>query len=420
MPALDTEDTADGQAPASRASTPAQQMRSGFRWLRFDSQLESAYVREQFLDGVVRLRICLVILIAMMLVLFQVDQEAMPEISGRMPSVARFGVMVPTLALAIALTCMPRAEIWYPRIASVLAPAALIAVAWLGLWAWSIGEHRLFTRLVMAVTVVYFIFGLPLRLALAGNAVAIAVYAELARSFALPTPELHQNLAVLVMFSVICAMAAYSLEHARRTAWLEARMLEEFALHDGLTGIFNRRRFDEDLERAWLQSTREGKPLSLLFSDIDHFKKYNDRYGHQAGDVALTSVARVLARQAQRPLDIAARFGGEEFAVLLYDTGSEAAGHVAETILEGVRELGIVHADSPADGRLTISIGIATTVPQPGRSSAGLLQLADQALYAAKDGGRNRARALESEYAHVRTGFFHRKMLGSGQPPRDQ
>lgn len=172
MPALATKDAAGGQATASRASTPSGQMRAGFRWLRFDSGLESAYARGQFLDGVVRLRVGLVVLLAMTLALFQVDQAAMPEIAGRMPAAAR--------------------------------------------------------------------------------------------------------------------------------------------------------------------------------------------------------------------------------------------------------GLGIVHADSPAGGRFTISIGVATVVPQSGRSSAGLLQLADQALYAAKDRGRNQARSLEGEYEHLSTGYFHRKLVERGQPPRGQ
>jgi diguanylate cyclase (GGDEF)-like protein len=230
----------------------------------------------------------------------------------------------------------------------------------------------------------------------------------------MPVPQLVYYLCALLISSVICAMGAYSLEHARRTAWLEARMLAEHALHDGLTGIHNRRRFDEHLQRVWQQGRREHKPVSLLFADIDHFKKYNDRYGHQAGDEALKAVAAVLARHARRPFDLAARFGGEEFAVLLYDAGPRDASRIAAEALEEVRALGLRHEDSPADGLLTISIGVATAVPQANRSAAGLLQLADQALYAAKDGGRNQLRGLADEYEQMQTGYFHRRMASDG------
>jgi len=230
----------------------------------------------------------------------------------------------------------------------------------------------------------------------------------------MPGTVLTQFMAMLMMTSVICAAGAYNLEHARRTAWLEGQLLAETALQDGLTGIHNRRRLDEHLQRVWHQCIRENKPLALLFADIDHFKAYNDRYGHQAGDEALKAVASVLARHARRPMDLAARFGGEEFAVVLYDTTREHALRIGEEILEEVRRLAITHDASSAAPVLTISLGIACVVPVARRSSAGLLQLADQALYAAKDGGRNQVRLLEAEYEHMKTGYFRRHLPGGG------
>lgn len=397
------------------ASTPSEQLERGFRWLTFSPDLESAYRQEQFFADVGRLRLSLVVLGAAMLALFQIDHSVMPDIAGRTPAIARYGVMLPTLTIAFLLTYAPRADVWYPRAVSVLAPVTLIAIAWLGLWAWSQGEARLFVRLIVAMIAVYIMLGLPFRRAFIANVVVVAAYVAIAYSVAMPAPELVHYLCALLIASVICAMGAYSLEHARRTAWLEARMLAEHALHDGLTGIHNRRRFDEHLQRVWQQGRREHKPVSLLFADIDHFKKYNDRYGHQAGDEALKAVAAVLARHARRPFDIAARFGGEEFAVLLYDASSGDASRIAAEALQEVRALGRVHEDSPAGGLLTISIGVATAVPQANRSAAGLLQLADQALYAAKDGGRDQMRALAEEYDHIQTGYFHRRMLQGGR-----
>ncbi|MGQ0430563.1 MAG: GGDEF domain-containing protein [Gammaproteobacteria bacterium] len=323
------------------------------------------------------------------------------------------------LAIAFALTLLPQADVWYPRIVSVLAVMALIAISWLGLWAWSLGESRLFVRLIIAIIAVYFVLGLPFRRAGVANLLVIAVYVGSALSLAMPIAQLVHYACALLVSSVICAMGAYNLEHARRTAWLEARMLAERALQDGLTGIFNRRRFDEHLERVWQQGTRERKPVSLLFADLDHFKKYNDCYGHQAGDEDLKAVAAVLARHARRPLDMAARFGGEEFAVLLYDTTREHAERIAGAILLEVRGLGIVHGDS-AGGVLTISIGAVCVQPEQGRSAAGLLQLADQALYAAKDGGRDQVRTADSEYQQMKTGYFHRRMFAGGSQANGQ
>ncbi len=397
-----------------RASSLTGQLQRGFPWLRFEPDLEGVYRQQQFRDRVGYLRVSLAILAGLLLLLFRVDHGVMPEISGQMPVIARFGVLVPMLALAFALTFLGRAEIWYPRILSVLAPIALLAIAWLGLWAWGLGEGRLFVRLIIGTIAVYFLLGVSFRIAFAANFIAIAGYAWLAIALAMPAPQLVHYVCVLLVSSLICAMGAYNLEHARRTAWLEGQLLAETALQDGLTGIHNRRRLDEHLQRVWQQSVREHKPLALLFGDIDHFKAYNDRYGHQAGDEALKAVALVLAQHARRPLDLAARFGGEEFAIVLFDTSREHALRIGEEILEEVRRLGIVHTDSSAASVLTISIGIACVVPVARRSCAGLLQLADQALYAAKDGGRNQARLLEAEYEHMQTGYFRREILGGG------
>ena len=403
-----------GAEVADRATSLTQQLQRGFPWMRFEPALEAAWRVDQFQDGVRFLRISIAILAGVLLVLFQVDHGVMPEISGRMPVIARFGVMVPALGVAFALTFVRRPEVWYPRTVSVLAPTALVAIAWLGLWAWGLGEGRLFPRLILGVIAVYFVLGLPFRAAFVGNVIALVAYVWLALGAAMPAPQLVHYVCVLLVSSTICAMGAYRLEQARRVAWLEGQLLAETALLDGLTGIHNRRRLDEHLQRIWQQCVREHKPIALVFGDIDHFKAYNDRYGHQAGDEALKAVAAVLARHARRPLDIAARFGGEEFAVVLFDTTREHALRIGEEILEEVRQLGIRHDASSAASVLTISLGIACVVPVARRSSAGLLQLADQALYAAKDGGRNQVRLLEGEYEHMKTGYFHRNLPGGG------
>ena len=218
----------------------------------------------------------------------------------------------------------------------------------------------------------------------------------------------------------MCAAGAYNMERMRRTAWLEARLLDEVAQRDGLTGIYNRRRFDEHLGHVWQLAVRENRPIALLFADIDHFKAYNDRYGHQAGDEAMKAVANVLTQFARRPMDLVARYGGEEFAVVLYDTTQAHASDVAERLLEDVRRLGIPHQDSSAAPVLTISVGVACVQPVARRSSAGLLQLADQALYAAKDGGRNRCQLLQEEYEHMKTGYFRRHAAEGGEPQKGQ
>ena len=159
---------------------------------------------------------------------------------------------------------------------------------------------------------------------------------------------------------------------------------------DGLTGIANRRRFDDYIARAWRKATRAQTPLSLIMADIDFFKPYNDSYGHLSGDECLKSVARVLAGSLKRPGDLASRFGGEEFAIVLEETGLSGASHVAECIRESVERLGLTHRDSPVAAVVTVSLGVATSLPRPGLTADALLRLADYKLYEAKQTGRNR------------------------------
>jgi diguanylate cyclase (GGDEF)-like protein len=267
---------------------------------------------------------------------------------------------------------------------------------------------------------VYFVLGLAFRSAIAVNALGFVAYVAIANVKGMPGVDLTHYLLTLGIANVICIAGAWNLEHARRMAWLEGQRLAETAMQDGLTGIHNRRRFDDHLQRAWAQSIRDRKPIALLLADIDHFKPYNDRYGHQAGDEALKAVAAVLARFARRPLDLAARYGGEEFAVVLFDTKRADAERLGAEILEAVRALAIPHQDSGAAPVLTISLGIACVVPAARRSWTGLVQLADQALYAAKDGGRNRLEVLEQEYEHMQTGYFKRHAAPKSAPGSPQ
>ncbi len=164
---------------------------------------------------------------------------------------------------------------------------------------------------------------------------------------------------------------------------------------DGLTGLNNRRYFDEYLDMEWRRAAREGKPLSLLMVDVDAFKTYNDTYGHLAGDETLKSVAVALQRGCERPADLAARFGGEEFVVVLPGSGPEAAAALGEKLRRVVEELGIPHGKSPTADHITVSIGAASALPSQRSSPVALVEAADKALYEAKRLGRNRLNAAQ-------------------------
>lgn len=164
--------------------------------------------------------------------------------------------------------------------------------------------------------------------------------------------------------------------------------LQRLTLSDGLTGIANRRYFNEYLEREWRTGQRQGKPMGLVMADIDYFKRYNDAYGHQAGDACLKEVAALLTETVHRPADLAARYGGEEFAIVLPDTDLFGAVHIAEQLRRAVEMRGIAHRASPC-GHVTISLGVAAVVPASANSMEELIKQADLALYQAKRGGRN-------------------------------
>lgn len=174
------------------------------------------------------------------------------------------------------------------------------------------------------------------------------------------------------------------------------KMLERISVTDALTGIANRRYFDEFMELEWLRAVRDQTPLSLIIGDIDFFKAFNDTYGHQAGDDCLKMVAVALKDALKRPADIVARYGGEEFAAVLPDTDLDGAIIVAEAMRLGVEDLGIPHNKpvylTKISNKVTISLGVASVIPNEDFSPERLISMADKALYKAKEEGRNRVR----------------------------
>ncbi|TMH58502.1 MAG: diguanylate cyclase [Betaproteobacteria bacterium] len=168
------------------------------------------------------------------------------------------------------------------------------------------------------------------------------------------------------------------------------RELEKLSRQDGLTGIANRRYFDSYLVTEVRRGARERQPLSLILSDVDHFKAFNDCYGHQAGDDCLRRVAAALSSAGRRPADLAARYGGEEFAMVLPGTVLDGAVDVAQAVSRVIEGLAIPHERSAVDRKVTLSQGIVSLTPEKETSSEDLIQRADQALYLAKQQGRNR------------------------------
>lgn len=199
----------------------------------------------------------------------------------------------------------------------------------------------------------------------------------------------HIRLSILMLFAVlVSAVGAWLRERAERDQFLLRRMLHNRAMSDALTGIANRRGFEEHVSMALLQARRDRVPVVFAVLDVDHFKRYNDRYGHQAGDIALVLIARAIDSKLRPPMDMVGRLGGEEFGLLLYDTTPEKAQERLERVAQAIAELKIEHAASPTAQHITVSMGAVGFDGQ--EAAADLYRRADAALYSGKASGRNR------------------------------
>lgn len=197
----------------------------------------------------------------------------------------------------------------------------------------------------------------------------------------------HFFMAVVGMVGVILFWAMLGREYRR---------IHHQAVVDSLTGIANRRSFDMKIEEEFNRSMRNKEPLSLLMCDIDHFKQYNDNYGHASGDTCLTRVAQSIKGSVKRPADFCARYGGEEFVIILPETALSGAQQVAEKILDDIRQLNLPHLKS-SEGKVTLSLGIAMHFDNSPESFETLIKQADSALYLAKQNGRNRLEIYKNE-----------------------
>lgn len=205
------------------------------------------------------------------------------------------------------------------------------------------------------------------------------------------------------LLSSLANQLAIAIEQAELYQQLAAanQELQRLATCDCLTQVANRRRFDEYFEQEWCRGVRQREPLSLLLCDVDFFKAFNDRYGHQAGDQCLRVVAEAIQQTLKRPADLVARYGGEEFVVILPNTNFQGALYVAESICQAVKQFAIPHAVSTVSEVVTLSIGVATQIPSVDHESAGLITAADAALYQAKANGRDQCVGWNTGYLWV-------------------
>lgn len=367
-------------------------LRRALRRLRFEPLLEAAF-RDEYERGGLIPRAILCALAAVLVALTPLYDLLLlhpPESFVPLARRLQFGVQVPALLIALVAT-LTRLRRFSPAatvFAALCTGGGLFAQRIIG------AEHGFavpFDFVSISVAAVYFLarlrFALFFPFALL---LMLAVTVAELHTFGATSAALYNCLSLWMMFA-LASTGGWIIERNARENWYQRRQLAEQALHDPLTGLPNRRQFDERLLQLLRQAAREKGDVALLLLDLDDFKSYNDRYGHPAGDACLQHIADWLAGQMQRPHDFCARLGGEEFAAVWFNAGRGSAVALADELRAGVAALGI----SKGNGVVTASGGFAEVVaPNPEHAMRGvareLIKRADDLLYKAKDAGRDR------------------------------
>ncbi len=402
--------SADRLPTADLPDSPhARQLQAGIPWLTFDGELETEFRRIHFDENLVHTRVNLCMGVLVTIAFAAMNAMVLGPVLNRIPSMIHILMIIPTLLIGLAASFSAKRHRIYPPLAIIASTLLGLGVAASQIIATLGGVPILFPCLMLTIVFVYFMGGLIFYHAVAANVIVMIAYLALGTALELPGREFAYDGLALVAANLFGASVVYMHEKTSRMRFLEACLLRELVARDGLTGIQNRRMFDQHIQRAWNQAVREKRRVAVLLADIDCFKDYNDRYGHQAGDECLRAVAVSLSQCARRPLDFVARYGGEEFAVVLYEASREYVAEVSTRIQRSVAELNIPHDASRVASRLTVSIGAAFVLPNGSRTPAGLIQLADEALYSAKEQGRNRVVVMEAEYHTLKTGRFDKR-----------
>jgi diguanylate cyclase (GGDEF)-like protein len=374
--------------------------------LRFAPSLEAEYSIAHLRRVHRRVRVWFT-LVFVVRVLLAIDQARRTGVwSG--PALIYIGAILPCSLFLVWLSWGRYYERLYLRIAPILLPLFYALIAVVVARSLVIGRFEQFAGFAVVLIAVFFFTGLKFREALFTAIVLLIAFSMAGIAVGIAPAVLLKGMVVLVITSVIGAVVYWDVEKSYRENFLERALIGRLLARDSLTGLMNRRTFDEHLLSVWQQALRDRCSIAVCMIDVDHFKRYNDTFGHQAGDVALRTVAGLIQEFARRPLDLAARYGGEEFAMVFYDLSPANVQDIAERLIKRVQAERI-NVAKPELG-LTISIGVGLISPGVGRSPQGAIQLADEALYEAKRAGRNRFVVKDAEdYRLLSTGIFRAK-----------
>lgn len=379
---------------------------------RFAAPLEAEYLRAELTHDRVLIRtvtVCAVVLSLIHIVEQKIHESAGVLVMSQLGAIGAISLLLAVLAWGTA------PERRYLPWASVLVPLRCLFAAVHMANAAALGNLMLLMTLPVMVIAPFFFLGLRWRTALLSSVITVAAFSAGAWMWHLPMPIAWRAGVYLLTALVASAIAARVLERRSRLAFLEGRLLAELAQRDALTGVMNRREFNQHLAQVWQPAAAQHHTLAILLIDLDHFKPYNDRYGHLAGDEALRRIAGALQTCLQRPDDLLARYGGEEFGVIVGDISRQQAWALAEQMRRAVMQLRIHYHSSPIAEMVTVSIGVATVEPIPERGCWEALQLADLALYEAKMNGRNCVELMDETEYRLRSAGVHHDGVGVGR-----
>jgi diguanylate cyclase (GGDEF)-like protein len=385
----------------------ANELRRGLGRLRFDAPLEAEYTDTHLQR--VRLHVRVWYSVTLVLACLFAIREVLAHGLWSDIAVLQVFAIFPCAAVLVWLAWSPKYQRLYLPVAQILVPIHVMFVALSCAAGAAKGDSAALAAFALNMFALFSFVGLLFRQALFGAMAMMAGFAAGAFLLNMDAELFVKCMVMGALSGVVSAIVNRNVEVALRRSFLENALIGELIARDPLTGLMNRRAFDEHLLQVWRHTLREKRSIALLMIDIDHFKRYNDTRGHQAGDLVLRSVANVIGEFARRPLDMAARFGGEEFVVILYDLSLAhvqlTADHLRKAVA-GIR-IGANQTDAPSGYGVTVSVGVGIALPAIGRNPEGAVQLADEALYEAKQAGRNCVIVKGAEtYALLDTGSF--------------
>ena len=383
----------------ARASTGAF-ARAGWLRLRFaDAALEADFRRYHLAEFLPRMRKSLPVALALFLAFAMLDALSLPPLVRDGVLGLRLGGIVPVLALTWVALYVRSLREWLQWLVSASALASGLGIVGI-IWVARVHAFGLpYEGIILATFFSYFLTGLRFVAASLCGWLVFLAYVAMELHVGLNGDTLLYNAFFLATANLIGCFGNHFLEQAVRQNFCSMVQMHKLAERDFVTGLLNRRAFSTRATGIWREALRDGRSIGIAMVDVDHFKHYNDHYGHAAGDVALQSVAHVIAEHARRPLDACARYGGEEFVVLWYDVDADHAMALAQRMCLVVQALGLPHVASPTAGVVSISVGLVCTAVHDAAQWDAALRAADQALYQAKQQGRNRVCAADPRTA---------------------